>query len=180
MFELCISPTIGYELSYYYTFGELDANNTGFGWVGNQTELDVSQVVERISVIKSVSDCPELYAAFRVNQKIVYEEISMNLTRVKYPNGRCCRAIEPELAKTEVVNSIFFREFVQDFPQMNVTGFQMFLSDKTSASFFHPLKFNIDGEQLKSSRETQGPDLCIEKLCMQQLVQLGAKVGFTG
>ena len=94
-----------------------------------------------------------------MDEKIVYEEISMNLTRVKYPHGRCCRAIEPEIAKTEVVNSIFFREFVKDFPKMNVTGFQMFFSDKTSASFFHPLKFNIDGVQLRSSRRTQGSDL---------------------
>ena len=140
--------------------------------MGNQTELDVSQVVERISVIKSVSDCPELYAAFRVNQTIVSEKISMNLTRVKYPNGRCCRAMEPELAKTEVVNSVFFREFVQDFPKMNVTGFQMFLSDKTSASFFHPLKFNIDGEQLKSSRETQGPDLCTDPFVLREKINL--------
>ena len=153
---------LGYELSFYYTVGELNGSNTGFGWRGNQTELTVSQVVDRISVIKSASDCPQLYAAFRVKERIVYKEILMNLTRVKYPHGRCCRAIEPELAKTEVVNSIFFREFVPDFPQLNVTGFQMFLSDKTSASFFHHLKFNIDGEQLKSSRKTQGSDLSTE------------------
>ena len=43
----------GYELSYYYTFGELDQNNTGFGWVGNQSELTASQVIDRISIIKS-------------------------------------------------------------------------------------------------------------------------------
>ena len=130
--------------------------------MGNQSELTASQVLDRISIIKSASDCPELYAAFRVDQKIVHKEISMNLTRVKYPHGRCCRAKEPEIAKTEVVNSIYFREFVQDFPKMNVTGFQMFFSDKTSASFFHPLKFNIDGEQLKSRRKTKGSDLCTD------------------
>ena len=80
----------------------------------------------------------------------------MSLSRVMHPNGRCCRATAPDIAKERVINSIYFREYVKDFPRMNVTGFQMFLSDKMSATFFHPLKFNIDGEHLKSSREQGG------------------------
>ena len=144
----------GYEMSYYYTFGQL--HNNSVGWTGNTSGMTVSQVRDRISVIQSTSDCPELWAVFRDEKEATEVLLEMNLTRVMYPNGRCCRAIVPELSKRKILSDLYFREFVKNFSKMNISGFQMFLSDQMSASFFRPLKFNIDGESLKSDRKRGG------------------------
>ena len=146
---------LGYEMSYYYTFGKLH-NDSGLGWAGRHSQLNVSDVIDRISVIKSVSDCPELRAVFKDDEKIEEIQLEMNLTRVMYPNGRCCRAVTPDMSRKKIISEIFFKEYTNDSSRPNVTGFQMFLSDQMSASFFRPLKFNIDGEPLKSLRKKGG------------------------
>ena len=145
---------VGYEMSYYYTFGQLH-NNSEVGWRGNTSGLTVSEVRDRISVIKSTSDCPELWAVFRDDKKTEIL-LEMNLTRVMYPNGRCCRAVAPELSKQKILSELYFKEYAKNFSRMNISGFQMFLSDQMSASFFRPLKFNMDGEPLKSDRKKGG------------------------
>ena len=87
---------LGYQFSYYYSIGQA---SHGWGWRGqaNQTELNVSQIYDRISSIKTSQDCPHLVAQFREDGRIREVGLKLRLTRVTYPRGRCCRAVKPEI-----------------------------------------------------------------------------------
>ena len=111
---------------------------------------------DRISVLKSVSDCPEAIAEFSVGNKIEEAPLELRLTRPMYPNGKCCFVVTPEVARRAPVRMIYYRTFQANYTRAQVKTFRMFLSDKESSSYFRPYTFNIDGEKLASQMDTLG------------------------
>ena len=62
----------------------------GFGWLGlgNQSGAsNITSVIQRISVIKSPADCPDLWAQYKVEGRLVSERVDLELTRSTYPIG---------------------------------------------------------------------------------------------
>ena len=73
--------------------------------------------------------------------------LSLELTRVSYPNGRCCRVIEPKEAEIDIITQI---RFIMEYSKITnyTTGLNMYLSNKNSASLVQPQKFVRDGDLL--------------------------------
>jgi len=67
-FDLDSLLKLGYENYYYYGHGYLYGNNL-VTWLGNQTIMNISEVADTISSIKSLNDCPTVYASFKTYGK---------------------------------------------------------------------------------------------------------------
>ena len=104
----------GYATSFHYSTGvPVDDNRTDLifrGWRGKTLEQNYSvrDVMDAISVMKNASHCPTVTALFDIEGKYREEELETFLTRQIYPNGRCCRAKQPELAKKYPLYEISF------------------------------------------------------------------------
>lgn len=153
-FELNLLNTLGYSRSLYYGLGQSDDTRL-IGWLGNQTELNITQIVNKISKIKTLEDCPEVIAKFKIDGRLEDVPLSVNLTRVKYPNGRCCRVNKPKEADKYVLFHIRYHTYIRNFTNFT-NGFHMFLSDQKSASFFRAQKFATEGPQLTSNHKKLG------------------------
>ena len=88
------------RLGYNQTFGfafSLSQEDNLVGWTGNHTELTVTEVIRRITVMKDTEDCPTLTATFKVAGQRSLSFMTARLTRALYPHGRCCRySLAPE------------------------------------------------------------------------------------
>ena len=61
---------LGYKDSFAFSVGSLD-NSDSLGWRGADGTLDLKDVMQRISVVKSIQGCPSyIYAGFEKNGKI--------------------------------------------------------------------------------------------------------------
>ena len=105
-------------------------------------------------MFKSSADCPSIGAKFRTAEKLQTEYFEMFLMRGIFPNGSCCRALQPRLAGDLILNTLFYTVSVS---QSN-TGFKMLLSDRESAAFFMMNKFNLEGSQLVSEHSKPGQE----------------------
>ena len=83
---------LGYASSFYYSIGFLKENKS-LGWSGSDSSLNMKEILQRISVMKTSQDCPVVtMASFDTDGKIRKEFMtSVSLTRAMYPNGRCCK-----------------------------------------------------------------------------------------
>ena len=88
-FDVAELQSLGYNQTFRYTFG-LSREDRLVGWTGNQAELNITEVIRRISIIKDEEDCPTLLTKFKETGG---GQISLtpHLTRALYPHGRCCR-----------------------------------------------------------------------------------------
>ena len=154
-FDLDSLLKLGYYASYYYGHGYLPNNLVT--WLGNQTIMNVTEVADKVSSIKSLDHCPKVYGTFKTHgqEQIQEIELSLELTRVSYPHGRCCRVIKPKEAENNVVTYISFYMKYSKFTNYT-TGLEMHLSDKNSASLVKPEKFVLDGPSLKVNSKQEG------------------------
>ena len=108
-FDLNSLHNLGYKLSFYYGLGYQSGDRLVTGWIGNQTDKNVTEVADEISNIKSLDDCPKTFGKFKINGKYKLRTVALGLelTRVSYPNGRCCRVIKPKEAKRNVLSYVF-------------------------------------------------------------------------
>lgn len=98
----------GYPHSFGYSQG-INSSRNLFGW--NGVSQNASIVLDEISTIKSVKDCP--FTRLWVTEDNFKEEkiiLKFDLTRVYDPNGRCCKAILPSTLKSSSkLSGITFR-----------------------------------------------------------------------
>ena len=66
-FDLVELQRLGYEHSYDYTMGVAPFYQSD-GWIGNQSALGAEEVSHKISIIKTVQDCPETIGQFYVGK----------------------------------------------------------------------------------------------------------------
>ena len=66
-FDLRELQKLGYEHSHDYTMGVSPFYRSD-GWLGNQSTMGAEEVSEKISIIKTVQDCPETIAQFYVGE----------------------------------------------------------------------------------------------------------------
>ena len=103
----------GYLDAYSYCKGDLQGEGEFTrGWCGKSNEA-IEDVIDDISVLKSIRDCPKLEALFLEPvldwKDWKFEKIEYELTNLLYPHGKCCQAKIPEKAKKShvVKESIF-------------------------------------------------------------------------
>ena len=147
--------SIGYDHSYDYSSGLSEEGNL-IGWRGNNSEDDLAAITHNLSVIRTLQDCPQIKAKFEQNGIMVKKTLSRQLSRAVYPNGRCCRVIIPEIAKSNIVHRLYFRIYVNKYKNNNVKGFKMILSEPRSSSIFRQHEFSIDGDRLIAPRKAVG------------------------
>ena len=93
--------SVGYENSYKYAVGitEEEAHDkTISGWTGNQSQLNVREVKEKVSIIQDVKDCPETRADISVEGVMSKITLDMELSYNIYPKGICCKAVRKTYA----------------------------------------------------------------------------------
>ena len=137
------------EWTWYDSLG-LSSDGDLVGWKGNQSDVDIGHLTQTLSVIRTMEDCPQVKAKFEENGTIVKRKLSLQLSRAVYPNGRCCRVVVPQLAKSNIVHRLYFRVYPNLYNNKNVEGFKMILSDPRSSSVFRQHEFNIDGDRMTS------------------------------
>ena len=117
---------LGYKDSFAFSVGSLD-NSDSLGWHGADGTLDLKDVMQRISVVKSIQGCPSyIYAGFEKNGKIFKDRtLPVALTRPIYPNGRCCKVSPPETAETIPVYELVIAQSTQQHFE-----FKLILSDQ--------------------------------------------------
>ena len=93
----------GYMDAYSYCKGDLQGEGEFTrGWCGKSNEA-IEDVIDDISVLKSIRDCPKMEAVF--TEPVLdwkdwkFEKIEYELTNLLYPHGKCCQAKIPEKAK---------------------------------------------------------------------------------
>ena len=66
-FDLGELQSLGYEHSHDYTMGVSPFYQSD-GWVGNQSVMGAAEISQRISIIKTIQDCPEIIGQFYVGK----------------------------------------------------------------------------------------------------------------
>lgn len=104
-FDLHSLHKIGYKISTHYGRGNINSQKNLISWTGNQTEMNLTEVAQQISKFKILKDCPKVQAKFKIIglYKVNYIILDVELTRVIYPKGRCCRVIKPKEADKYVL-----------------------------------------------------------------------------
>ena len=161
IFTLCPNPAydleemknLGYHDLYAYKNG-LDINisaMTSFfkGWDANQTDT-VENVSSKISLLKSVKDCPDFGIVFYkpheddLNDE-GYENLQFELIRAMFPYHLCCRVKIPEAAKKYPMTGMEI--YVQNKSYDSVT---LLVNDKLSDSIFEFSNSKVLGDNLQS------------------------------
>ena len=95
----------GYLDAYSYCKGKIEASNLR-GWCGNFSD-PVDLLIQDISILKSIKDCPKLGAILENNIEGKVDEIlHFEITNLLFPYGRCCEAIIPKKAKEAMLARI--------------------------------------------------------------------------
>ena len=154
-FDLDSLHKLGYQYGFYYGSGYISGYEKTTGWLGNQTNLNVTEVADQVSNIKSVQDCPKVNGRFKIDGQYVTRTLNLTLTRVLYHSGKCCRVIRPKEADKYIIGYIYSIVKFSKFSNFT-TGFHIFLSDHKSAIIVQPQEFIITGFQLKFLLNQQG------------------------
>ena len=101
-FDLQSLHELGYPYSTFYGRGIINSTKNQISWVGNQTKMNVTEVINQVSTFKSLKDCPIMEGKLKRNGTR-YIILDVELTRAMYPNGRCCRVIKPKEANKQRV-----------------------------------------------------------------------------
>ena len=152
-FDIDSLQRLEYYHAFYYGVGSV-SNSEDIGWLGNQTEMNITEVVNEISKIKTLNDCPKIKGKFKLNGKHETIQVRMNVTRVLYPFGRCCRVLKPKEADKYAFDFIYSYKKFSEFNNYT-NGFSMYLSDEKSG-LIQPQRFALEGHQLKYSRKQSG------------------------
>ena len=106
-FDISQLNKYGYSEAYTYCKGDLkgEGDYSG-GWSGNSSTC-IEDVIQDISVLKSIENCPKMEAIFTEPhlewKDWKFEKIDFEITNLMYPHGKCCQAKIPEKAKKSYV-----------------------------------------------------------------------------
>ena len=132
-------------------------NPKPIGWRGNPTRKSVKEVLNEISVLKTVEDCPSVehsYVLYEPNEKdpVDYKLINFELTRGLFPSPICCKVVIPEGYKNEI-NAI---EIAFNGSNKAYKSMKVIISDKISSSVFKQHDPNLIGDKIRTPKEENG------------------------
>ena len=154
-FDLKLLNKLGFQYSFHYGSGYISNYKGVTGWLGNQTKLNVTQVADQISNIKSMEDCPKVTGRFKVNGRYETIHLQLTITRVLFHSGKCCRVVKPKEADNYTISYIYSVVKFAKFTNYT-TGFHIFFSDQKSALVVQPQEFLMQGIPLKFSTNQPG------------------------
>ena len=109
-------------------------NDSTVGWVGNKTK-DVSELLIKLSTLKSVADCPRVTLVYHedlgsaTNYKETMRLANFTLSQQLFPEIICCRMIRPKLEDAVVINALIVR-----IP--TILNFKVMMADTRISSVF--------------------------------------------
>ena len=157
--------TNGFKNSFYYrSGGRGPSSNNGthnkISWNGNSSE-SVYEVYDKITLLKSVTDCPK-NSSFFYRKKLKDSEgnlvgikpLNFDLTMALYPNYKCCKAKLPNLEDVDVIKAIRIADRSHNLNKI-FRSYKLYLSDQISDSPFTLAKnFNLGDEITITNDET--------------------------
>ena len=132
-------------------------NPKPIGWRGNQTMKSVKEVLNEISVLKTVDDCPSVehsYVWYEPNKTdpVDYKLLNFELTRGLFPSPICCKAVNPNGYKN-AINGI---EIAFNASNKAYKSMKVIISDTISSSVFKQHDQNLIGDKLRTPKEENG------------------------
>ena len=126
------------------------------GWSGNNSNSAPEDVIQNISIIRTVEDCPLTSVLFQDNEnRNKWVNLPFKLTSVLHRLGRCCQAFIPEESYHKIIVGLLVKVYL-NHQNSSVNGFQLYLSDQQSATVFHRNKFNVEGVDLEAGVKNLG------------------------
>ena len=121
------------------------------GWNGGNSNVSPEQVIQNVSVIKSIEDCPKMAAQMLdwENNQAQMVPLSFELTPLLQPTGRCCRALLPEQSSNWTIGGLLVKQKLKNHNPL-VDGFQLYLSDRESFNDYQRNEFKVHGMPLKA------------------------------
>ena len=160
---VCPEPTINIKAMKSLGYSDFSVYMMGIGlkegllgWVGNQSE-SIEEVSTKISVLKSLDDCPieeqSKIMYNNENEEVIYENLTFKLSNVLYPHHICCEMITPKAASS---NHILGFSLSFSFMNKSFDSYKILLSDKLSASKFDIHKTKMLGDKILSKSDIKG------------------------
>ena len=137
----------GYSSSYNFMKGKFHNGDKVKSWKGNSTDTH-EKILDDISVLKSIKDCPYFSVMFKHNFKTKYVFASFTLTSPVFPHGRCCKVFMNEEETTSpVLRAAFGVKVNENFP--SIEGFRLFMVSVESSHILKMGNFNKNRMELK-------------------------------
>ena len=157
IFTVCPNPAFNLEEMNNLGYSDIYSYKTGLdyiasiikGWDANQTD-SVQNVSRKISVLKSVKDCPDLALAFYKPHEDDHEDegaeyMQFKLTRAMFPYHLCCRLQIPKAVEKNFVTGIEI-----GFSNKFYDSITVLVNDKVSHSTFEQHDSKVLGDNLQS------------------------------
>ena len=160
-YDLNEMSDLGYNDIWYYKAGLSSTSGyTGLpsvmGWDANQTD-SVKNVSSRVSLLKSVEDCPDFATVFWKPQEDdddAYEFLQFELTRAMFPYHLCCRVLIPKAAGKYPLDGTDI-----SFTNKSYESITLLVSDKVSHTIFEQHSYKTLGDNLISPQKGEGVNL---------------------
>lgn len=133
---------------------ELDTGLDWTGWGGNSSEA-IEEVSQKISVLKSINDCPVENKSFVWYDTDDWPEqkLKFKLKKVSYPHHICCELETPIFKESSQMLGL---NFAYSFVNKSFNSFKIFMSDKVTDSFFTFHKTKMLGEKIMIKGDING------------------------
>ena len=125
------------------------------GWGGNNGSETIQEVSSAISVLKSVSDCPETnisalwYARNESNpEEMPYQFLNFTLEEALFPEHFCCKVQFPKAAQTKAIHGLEIAFFEKN---KRYNNFRVMLTDQMSSSVFEQINSYPLGDAMFTS-----------------------------
>ena len=155
IFTVCPDPSLDLGemalLGYYdiYSYKAGLGQESIIGWDANQTD-SVQNISNKISLLKTVKDCPEWGIVFyKPHEHDVedpgIEELEFQLTRAMFPYHLCCRVQTPEATKKFPITGLEIGIMNKSY-----SSFTVLVNDKVSHSIFEQHNSKVLGNNIRS------------------------------
>ena len=143
--------SLGYSSIDFYVNGLEESDDGRLGWAGNNSE-SIEEVSEKISVIKSIDDCPIEKESWSWS-KTEWENLRFKLKKVPYPHHICCELVPPKFAESSHIVGI---QLAFSFTNKSFNSYRIFMADNLTESFFTFHKNKMLGDKIRSKPDING------------------------
>ena len=155
--DITALKSLGYSNIDLYVTGMEEIDNGSLGFAGNNSQ-SVEEVSEKISVIKSIEDCPiknRSYAWYDDDAVAApgVENLQFKLKKVSYPHHICCELVTPKAVRSYQILGL---SLAFSFENKLFSSFKIFMSDKTTESFFTFHKSKMLGDKINLKADING------------------------
>ena len=138
----------GYMTSRMFLRGRIRGTKL-LGWTGNSS-LTVEEIVNDVSTLKTLDDCPFVLAMF----EHFHEELEVSLTMLDKFHGRCCKPTIPTTSQNNSVDRLLIRMDRNNIRvDSKIEGFETFISSQRTSHISKMDTFNTNGISLKMYAE---------------------------